>query len=1046
MTRRRLSQEARARALALLVLSAVLCMGAAEAGANRASAIVRESGVRGGLVVHLGCGDGTLTAALRINDRYLVHGLDTDAEQVASARRAIQSEGLYGPVSVDTFDGERLPYVDNLANLLVADELGDVSQQEAMRVLAPLGVAYVGGRRITKPWPDEIDEWTHFLNGAGNNAVAGDTGVGPPGRVQWTAGPLWSKEHDVTPSIFALVSGKGRLFYILNESPMCTIDKRLPDRYSVVARDAFNGVVLWKHPMADWYSSRVIWGHIPVHSERRLVVAGNRVYVTLGLQSPVTALDAATGAVVREYAGTERTSEILCSNGKLALVTRRTHPLDGLLAGRDGNRFRRGYTGPKRGGDELLVVRTDTGQCLWRRKRRCTPLTLAVTGGRVLFAEEQAVVCLELGTGKPVWRAAQLGVRTLVVDGSTVFVANADRKKVTLVAFDLRDGRKLWTRSANALPNFLFFFAPLDIFVARGLVWGMAEGLEWNSKPGSGHLLGLDPRTGEVRRRIPLTGAFTTGHHVRCYKGKATEDYLLFNKRGIEFIPLAANVPRVPNSYQWVRGTCRYGILPCNGLIYAPSHACACYPGAKVNGFIALAPELGDRAEGTRGEQSLRLERGPAFGAIANRESQTANPTDWPTYRGDSRRSGCAPAAVSSELTVAWRVRLGTKPSSPVVAGNKVLAASVDGYTLHALDARDGRALWSYPTSGRIDSPPTVTGGTAIFGCRDGWVYCLRLSDGELVWRFRAAPTLRRLVASGRLESPWPVHGSVLVRDGTAYFAAGTSSFLDGGIHVYGLDAATGELRSHTCLSGPDPRAPTSKVSAGRMPGAVPDILSCDATGLYLRHVKLDWQLSTPPLGQFDWGLKSDTHLLAGSGFLDDTLFNRTVWQYGRRIDRSQMLVVDGADIYGVRVYEGISWNCPVHKVGKGQIIFRQDVSKPVPQPQPAQRKRLYRIPFERYTWHTRVPIRVSAMLLAGSGRKLLFVAGVPDRVDVDDPSASIEGRRGARLLVLSAATGDKAAAHDLDAPPVWDGMAAANGRLYMSMANGTVVCLGGKQ
>ena len=34
--------------------------------------VVEDSGVKGGLVVHLGCGDGKLTAALRVNDSYLV--------------------------------------------------------------------------------------------------------------------------------------------------------------------------------------------------------------------------------------------------------------------------------------------------------------------------------------------------------------------------------------------------------------------------------------------------------------------------------------------------------------------------------------------------------------------------------------------------------------------------------------------------------------------------------------------------------------------------------------------------------------------------------------------------------------------------------------------------------------------------------------------------------------------------------------------------------------------------------------------------------------
>src|SRR5512137_2632504 len=66
-----------------------------------AQQVLDATGVRGGLIVHLGCGDGRLTAALRASESYLVHGLDADPRHVAAARARIQSLGLYGPVSVD---------------------------------------------------------------------------------------------------------------------------------------------------------------------------------------------------------------------------------------------------------------------------------------------------------------------------------------------------------------------------------------------------------------------------------------------------------------------------------------------------------------------------------------------------------------------------------------------------------------------------------------------------------------------------------------------------------------------------------------------------------------------------------------------------------------------------------------------------------------------------------------------------------------------------------------------------------------------------------
>ncbi|MGB2822732.1 MAG: class I SAM-dependent methyltransferase, partial [Phycisphaerae bacterium] len=120
--------------------AAAVCLAAEGPSAKD---ILNATGVKGGLVVHLGCGDGKLTAALCAGDAYLIHGLDSDAANVDKAREHVRSLGLYGKVSIDRQTARRLPYIDNLVNLLVADDLGGVPKEEVLRVLAPLGVAWV---------------------------------------------------------------------------------------------------------------------------------------------------------------------------------------------------------------------------------------------------------------------------------------------------------------------------------------------------------------------------------------------------------------------------------------------------------------------------------------------------------------------------------------------------------------------------------------------------------------------------------------------------------------------------------------------------------------------------------------------------------------------------------------------------------------------------------------------------------------------------------------------------------------------------------------
>ncbi|MBN2508455.1 MAG: PQQ-binding-like beta-propeller repeat protein [Verrucomicrobia bacterium] len=1082
-------------------LAAVDLAASPDASAERdlARRILADAGVRGGVIAHIGCGEGRLTAALRANDRYRVHGLDTHAHHVAAARAHLHSLGLYGPVSVEIFSGSRLPYVDGFVNLVVSEDLGRVPMDEVMRVLVPHGVACLKTQgqwsRTVKPRPASIDEWTHYLHGADNNAVAADAQVGPPRHFQWLAGPKWSRHHDHMSSMNALVTANGRLFYIMDEGPAAAI--LLPPKWVLTARDAFNGTTLWKRPLADWNTHLWPLKAGPNQLPRRLVARGDRVYVTLGINAPLSALDAATGETLHTYDGTEHTEEVLLSEDTLF-----------LLVGQGANpwtsyrpRFTYVWDNSRRANMDwawdrqprrVMAVAPGSGRVLWQGEQRVAPLTLAADGDRVYWHDGEKVIGVRRGTGERLWSSEPIVRKQAFPTGyGPTLVAHQDVVLVSvqansMTALDAATGRTLWSaphhRGGHASPD--------DLLVIRGLVWSGAIALGADS----GVFTGRDLHTGEVKEEFPCDVTTYWFHH-RCYRAKAAGRYVLTSRTGIEYVDLDA---RHWDINHWVRGACLYGVLPANGLTYAPPHPCGCYIESKLHGFNALAADSPSRRLPARVPDDDRLATGPAFHAPAPSPPPAASPGDWPTYRHDPARSGATTGAVPAKLKRAWQTAVGGPLSAPVVAENTVFVAAIDRHAVRALDAGTGQPRWTFVAGGRVDSPPTVLGGRLWFGSADGWVYCLRAADGELAWRFRAAPDERRMMAFEQLESPWPVSGSVLLHRGAVWCVAGRSMFLDGGLRLLQLDAATGRKLSETVLDDRDPDTgePLQKHIKGLdMPVALPDVLSCDGQRLYMRSQQFDLagrRLNVAPLDVNEQAGEG-VHLFARTGFLDDSWWHRSYWMFGRSVasgwggwfragrltPSGRLMVCDDSTIYSFARKPEFLANASVYEYylyaatkaidppGMDRVrkaAAHMDASHPKRNASSidwALRRGypLSELSAARFKWAVgKPPIQAHAMVLAGS---TLFVAGPPDVADEnqafehpDDPgvkaslaeqAAALEGRRGAQLLAVAASNGTILAACHLDAMPAFDGLAAAQGRLYLSTADGHVLCLSGE-
>ena len=131
----------------------------------------------------------------------------------------------------------------------------------------------------------------------------------------------------------------------------------------------------------------------------------------------------------------------------------------------------------------------------------------------------------------------------------------------------------------------------------------------------------IDIRTGEVVSRRPDNGMPVAGH-TRCYRNKATERFLILGVVGVDFMSTG---DWSWNANNWVRGTCQYGVMPCNGLLYVPSDSCACRPEMRLHGFSAMTTQP---AQKPRTAATEPLHRGPAYAAAQN---QQAADHAWPT-------------------------------------------------------------------------------------------------------------------------------------------------------------------------------------------------------------------------------------------------------------------------------------------------------------------------------------------------------------------------------------------------------------------------------
>jgi len=783
--------------------------GFATAAKPDAQPLVADAGISKGVCALPGCGDGELAIQIAQESDFLVHAFDADSSKVDRAVKRAMDAGVFGKnVLIERVASDPLPYADNFVDLIVLNESPDVRAQEVLRVIRPRGGALVRGlpqlltvlgqagfeiddasgewKLARKPALEGTDDWPHWSHGPDNNPVSSDTAIRAPYLTQWFGAPYYHAMPVVS------TAAAGRVF--IASGHIAHHDREIPTLNTLVARNGYNGRVLWQRSLPSGYL---------VH--RSAFIATEDVFYMIDGDS-VLQLDPETGTELGRLEMPEIDGTLMWmakTGDALYVLTGKNEPpaeimkvhadfrgwgwnnVDKNYSPRGRHQIRWGF------GQTLAAFEIANRRLLWKHDgSKIDSRGMGILGDKLFYyVPATKLACLDRRSGETLWVNEDRGKLALIekeaqgLVGTPGFRTEAmllatpvglfiqGQKRMNVSAFSVDDGRFLWTKKKHHNnPNMLYTEGKLFI-----------SGIEE-----SGSVQVLDPTTGDTLEDLH----FWKGS---CTRMTGSPEALFCRGEGFGRYDLDK---KVYTAERTARPGCNDGVIPANGLLYVGPWLCDC--NLSILGQMVLGP-AGDFDAQAQTVSAGNLEEATS-GPIENRLS--VDDRDWPVYRANNQRSAASAAAVPSSASLLWRCKPrieGARQTPPVTAGGHVFAAGEDGL-IRCIDAGEGSEKWWFATGGPIMASPTVWEGRVLAGSGDGYVYCLDAATGRLLWRFRVAPLERRIMVYGRMASNWPVNSGVLIHQGTAFAAAGIV-FRDG-THVVALDARTGELRWHNGTIG----------------------------------------------------------------------------------------------------------------------------------------------------------------------------------------------------------------------------------------------------
>jgi outer membrane protein assembly factor BamB len=765
-----------------------------------------DIGISKGICVVLGDQDCQKSIPLAQKSDLLIFTQFAKKDQYEAACQSADSAGLYGTrINIGLGPLKKIHLADNLADaVVVLDGNMKVNEKEVLRVLHPNGLALIGNKKISKPFPKTIDSWSHPYHGPDNNPFSNDKVIKAPFLTQFLALPRYGPHPQVAVACSGIVfKAFGHIAYKQREEPLLN---------TLAAFNGYNGTLLWKRKLTPG---------IVVHRNTMVALPG---ILYLGDDKSCKYIDPKTGKVMDEFVTDKKAGTfwkwLAFEDNVLYAVVGAPEPLDTVAkhkrarhgwswgqvsAGYNQDKYEWGF------GRNLIAFNPKTKKVLWTHmeKKPIDARAACMKNGRIfIFRFGSFLACIDSKSGKPIWRKTpsnapeifkalgdyQEARQSWQTNWKTAAYMKCNDKALyfagpqiggNLLAVSAKDGNILWQFPSS---NFQLV---LHKNIAYAFTGQTEEALYKRSK--MFHAL-----TGKVLREFPI-------RRRACTRPNACADGIFFRARGgTTRFDLSKKVFRVLSP---MRPDCHDGVTIAGGFLYWWPSVCDC--NFSLNGLTCIGP-AGKVKKLARARYADRFEKGK--GAMGKVKPIPVSKKDWTTYRKDNTRSAATPVAIPEKVKILWQTNAAKdiKATAPTTAGNIVFYAKSNGL-VYALEGSSGKVLWKAYTGGEIRFPPTLANGRALVGSGDGYVYTYEASTGRLLWRFQAAPAQRLIPVYGSLLNTWPVASGVLVHRGIAYLACGMLNY--DGTHVYALQLRNGRIKWQNNTSGQIDRYTKSGVS-----------------------------------------------------------------------------------------------------------------------------------------------------------------------------------------------------------------------------------------